>query len=58
VIFATATSSGLTIQCGYDPNWYTTGIRISDTEVAAVPLDPRKLPRQIELHDHLATNPT
>ena len=40
LISATATTTGLTIQAGYDPNWYPTGIKISDTELAAVPLHP------------------
>jgi Rhodopirellula transposase DDE domain len=40
LISATATSTGLTIQAGYDPNWYPTGIKITDTQLAAVPLHP------------------
>jgi Rhodopirellula transposase DDE domain len=40
LISATATSTGLTIQAGHDPNWYPTGIRITDTELAALPLHP------------------
>jgi Rhodopirellula transposase DDE domain len=40
LISATATSTGLTIQAGYDSNWYPTGLRVTDTELAAVPLHP------------------
>jgi len=35
---ATATTTGLTIQADYDPNWwYPTGVKISDTQLAAGP---------------------
>ena len=40
LISATSTSTGLTIQAGYDPNWYPKGVKISDTELAALPLHP------------------
>ncbi|GAC1385000.1 MAG: ISAzo13 family transposase [Acidimicrobiales bacterium] len=40
LISATATTTGLTIQAGHDPNWYPTGIRITDAQLAAVPLHP------------------
>ncbi|HUR17646.1 MAG TPA: ISAzo13 family transposase, partial [Acidimicrobiales bacterium] len=30
----------LTIQAAHDPNWYPKGIKISDAELAAVPLAP------------------
>ena len=40
LISATATTTGLTIQAGYDPNWYPTGDKISDDELAALPLHP------------------
>jgi transposase len=39
LITATATTTGLTIQADYDPNWYPKGVRISDNELAAVPLE-------------------
>ena len=42
LISATATTTGLTIQAGYDPNWYPTGVKITDTELAAVPLHPHE----------------
>ena len=38
LIAATSTTSGLTVQAGYDPNWYPRGVRISDTELAAIAL--------------------
>ena len=40
LISATTTETGLTIQAGHDPNWYPTGVKITDTELAAVPLHP------------------
>ncbi|MCP4963703.1 MAG: ISAzo13 family transposase, partial [bacterium] len=40
LIAATTTDTGLTIQASYDPNWYPTGIKISDTELADLPLHP------------------
>ena len=40
LISATATTRGLTIQAGHDPNWYPTGVKITDAELAAVPLHP------------------
>jgi Rhodopirellula transposase DDE domain len=40
LISATATTTGLTIQAGYDPNWYPTGVKTTDAELAAVPLQP------------------
>jgi len=40
LISATSTSTGLTIQAAHDPNWYPKGVKISDAELAAVPLAP------------------
>ncbi len=40
LISATHTTTGLTIQAGHDPNWYPKGVRITDAELAAVPLTP------------------
>ena len=40
LISATSTTTGLTIQAGYDPNWYPTGVKITDAQLAAVPLSP------------------
>ena len=40
LISATATSTGLTIQADYDPNWYPTGVKVTNKELAAVPLHP------------------
>ncbi len=37
LISASATT-GLTIQADYDPNWYPTGVSVSDAELAAIPL--------------------
>jgi len=38
LIAATTTTTGLTVQCAYDPNWYPTGVKISDPEFAAIPI--------------------
>ena len=51
LISATATTTGLTIQAGYDPNPYPKGVRISDAQLAAVPLHPPRLARRVELHN-------
>jgi hypothetical protein len=40
LISGTTTRTGLTVQASHDPNWYPTGIKISDTELAAIPLNP------------------
>jgi hypothetical protein len=40
LISATTTDTGLTIQAAYDPTWYPTGIKITDSQLAAVPLQP------------------
>jgi len=40
LISATATTTGLTIQAAYDPQWYPTGVKISNAELARVPLNP------------------
>jgi transposase len=40
LIGATTTTTGLTVQAAYDPNWYPTGERISDADFATIPLRP------------------
>lgn len=40
LIAATTTDAGLTIQAAHDPNWYPTGVKVTDAELAAVPLHP------------------
>ncbi len=40
LISATSTTTGLTIQAGYDPEWYPKGVKITDAQLAAVPLTP------------------
>ncbi len=56
LISATTTSTGLTIHADHDPATYTKGIKITDTERAAVPTTPR-LARRMELHHQRATRP-
>ncbi|MDK1103218.1 MAG: ISAzo13 family transposase [Actinomycetota bacterium] len=38
LIAATTTETGLTIQAAHDPNWYPKGVKITNAELAAVPL--------------------
>ncbi len=40
LISATTTETGLSIQAAYDPNWYPTGVHITNAELEAVPLSP------------------
>jgi len=40
LISATATTTGLTIKADYDLNWYPKGVKVTDADLAAVPLDP------------------
>ncbi len=40
LIAATTTTTGLTVQAAYDPNWYPTGEKITDADYAAIPLAP------------------
>ena len=40
LISATTTTTGLTIQAAHDPNTYEKGVKITDAELAAVPLHP------------------
>lgn len=40
LISATSTTTGLTIQAAHDSNWYPKGVKITDAELAAVPLGP------------------
>ena len=42
LISATTTTTGLTIQADYDPHWYPTGVKITNKQLAAVPLDPHE----------------
>jgi transposase len=40
LIAATKTTTGLAVQCAYDPNWYPTGEKIADRDFRAIPLTP------------------
>ena len=42
LIASTKTKTGLTLQCAYDPNWYPTGVKITDQQLAAIPLTPHQ----------------
>ncbi len=41
LIAATTTTTGLSVQAAYDPNWYPTGEKISEADYARIPLAPR-----------------
>jgi hypothetical protein len=40
LISNTTTTTGLTIQAAHDPEWYPTGVKITDQQLAALPLHP------------------
>ena len=40
LISATTTTTGLTIQADSDLNWYPKGVKITDRQLAAVPISP------------------
>jgi transposase len=42
LISATATTTGLVIRADYDNNWYPTGVKVTNKELAAVPLEPHE----------------
>jgi hypothetical protein len=42
LISATTTSTGLTVQASYDPEWYEKGVQITNEQLAAVPLEPHQ----------------
>ncbi len=42
MIAATKTKTGLTVQGAYDPNWYPTGVTITDRDFAEIPVPPHE----------------
>ncbi len=42
LISATTTKTGLTIMAADDPNWYPTGLKVTNAELASVPLTPHE----------------
>jgi transposase len=42
LISATTTETGLTIKAAYDPAWYPKGVKVTDAELAALPLRPHE----------------
>ena len=42
LISATSTSTGLSVTAEYDPNWYPKGVKITDKQLAALPLVPHE----------------
>jgi len=49
-LVSATTTTGLTIQAAYDPNWYPKSIKITDTELSTVPPRPSRRARRVELH--------
>ena len=49
-IAATTTRTGLTVHAELDDGAYPTGIKVSDAQMAALPAQPPRLPRRLELH--------
>ena len=50
LIAATTTKTGLTIQADHDPTEYPKGVKVSDAELAAIPLTRHDWQRRLELH--------
>src|SRR5664280_2624603 len=42
LISATSTSTGLSVKADYDPGWYPKGVKITDKQLAALPLEPHE----------------
>jgi transposase len=42
LISATSTNTGLTVLAEYDPTWYPKGVKITDKQLAALPLAPHQ----------------
>ena len=40
LIASTTTTTGLTVQATYDPNWYKKGVKITDHQMNQIPLQP------------------
>jgi len=58
LISATTTTTGLTIQADYDPSWYPTGVKITNKELAAVPLDSHEFHGEWNYTITAQSNPT
>ena len=57
LISATTTTTGLTIQADYDSNWYPKGVRITNAELAALPLRPHDFHGEWNYTINAQTNP-
>lgn len=42
LIAVTTTRTGLTVQADFDEGYYPTGLKISDEQLAAVPIEPHE----------------
>jgi transposase len=42
LISATSTTTGLSVQAEYDPTWYPKGVKVTDRELAGLPLAPHE----------------
>ena len=49
-IAATTTRTGLTVQACLDDGTYPTGVKVSNAQMAALPVSRHPLPRRLELH--------
>ena len=49
-IASTTTGTGLTVRAELDTGTYPLGVPVSDEQMAALPLDPARLARRLELH--------
>jgi hypothetical protein len=58
LISATTSATGLTIQADYDPNWYPTKVKITNKQLAAVPLDPHEFHGEWNYTITAQSNPT
>ncbi len=58
LISATTTKTGLTIQADYDPNWYPTKVKITNKQLAAVPLEPHEFHGEWNYTIAAQSNPT
>jgi len=49
MIANTSTATGLVVKCVLDTGPYPTGVKYTDKDVTALPTDPPRLPRRMEL---------
>jgi hypothetical protein len=57
LIAHTTTTTGLTIQAAYDPNWYPTGVNVHRHRTRRPTPEPPRLARRLELHPRRRRTP-